>query len=964
MGGKSKSQTVGYHYYAGVMAVIGGVIERLVNIRPNDGAFLFSPETYDDPIEDILKTGNCTVQINAPEIFGGESKEGGWVGEIDVHTGKPYVAVQNEYLKSKIDENISAYPYMSYLVFRSGYEEVNRSTFDPVTNEFIKNKKGKIYHGGFRFVSMSNNMKEFLVCVKRTEIKPDGSLQWYNNDGYKIVSTIGDTTPPNTPPVTITPNIIGEFEAHSKRNPWCSLDVSQIVTETKTITKFTYVATTPTPFDEEFPYGCLWCATSPKSGLFELSFTIPIKGRAVVDMIFNTTNPNIVRDLEILPGTTSHVRLPYDGAYVVFRFELKSQSVANKTITMRLRAHSVFGDCFYNTAPPTPQHSYHFGYYGTTIVQSSYLDIGTTDGEMFDINPVHKIREILTDYAAMAKPESDINDSNFREAALRIYDEGLGISWALTEKSCLEAINELCYHIEAGLRVNRQTGLYEIILFRNDNITIAGNFNPSNINEFQADIVNGDDLINVANVEYYDRKRFKNSTFTLYDNGGVMTAGRENAQSVKFPYFMVRRNAEKVANWKLKNLATPRWQGSFKTSVYSARSINRYDVITITMPDMEMVNVSVRVTKISLGDGIDNSVTIDFIEVVELGQVYEIGEDEELEDDSSAKEILKYAIMEAPYYEVATTLGQNLVDSELTSDPDLGLVIAGAMKEQDNSLGARLYSNLGDSDEPQSPVAVFDYCPFSLVQPFSKTDTTLTVASSKDLDSTLYGAWGVIKETGEIVIFQYYDKTAGTLKVGRGALDTVPTESSNSASILFLGNDNGLDQTRYSATQTIGCSVRGVTPTGVSQFFTSVDVAMGSRAIRPYPPADVKYAGSNYPTTFSDDIVLTWGHRNRLQQTDGVPASWYDGNITPEGGLTYHLKVYDSSNPATIVKDLNIGLVNTYTVTAAELAGIFSVTVELYAVRDGYISWTKYVNTAENLTVVTAPYNLQGVYSA
>ena len=37
MGGKSKSQTVGYHYYAGVMAVIGGVIERLVNIRPNDG---------------------------------------------------------------------------------------------------------------------------------------------------------------------------------------------------------------------------------------------------------------------------------------------------------------------------------------------------------------------------------------------------------------------------------------------------------------------------------------------------------------------------------------------------------------------------------------------------------------------------------------------------------------------------------------------------------------------------------------------------------------------------------------------------------------------------------------------------------------------------------------------------------------------------------------------------------------
>ena len=51
MGGKSKSQTVGYHYYAGVMAVIGGVIERLVNIRPNDGVFLFNKSEFHDKIK-------------------------------------------------------------------------------------------------------------------------------------------------------------------------------------------------------------------------------------------------------------------------------------------------------------------------------------------------------------------------------------------------------------------------------------------------------------------------------------------------------------------------------------------------------------------------------------------------------------------------------------------------------------------------------------------------------------------------------------------------------------------------------------------------------------------------------------------------------------------------------------------------------------------------------------------------
>src|SRR5690606_25741360 len=96
------------------------------------------------------------------------------------------------------------------------------------------------------------------------------------------------------------------------------------------------------------------------------------------------------------------------------------------------------------------------------------LTSGSGLGNSGDINPIHKIREILTDDTAMNKPESDVNDVNFRKAADRIWDERLGISWAITEKSCLEAINELCGHIEAGVRVNRQTGLYEMVLFRDD----------------------------------------------------------------------------------------------------------------------------------------------------------------------------------------------------------------------------------------------------------------------------------------------------------------------------------------------------------------------------------------------------------------------------------------------------------------------------------------------------------------
>jgi hypothetical protein len=105
---------------------------------------------------------------------------------------------------------------------------------------------------------------------------------------------------------------------------------------------------------------------------------------------------------------------------------------------------------------------------GNIIGFSSYPLVTGGFATIFDINPIHKIREILTDDTAMNKPQSSVNDDNFTAAADRIFDEGLGISWAIQEKTCKEAIDELLYHIEAGIRVNRQTGKYEVVLFRDD----------------------------------------------------------------------------------------------------------------------------------------------------------------------------------------------------------------------------------------------------------------------------------------------------------------------------------------------------------------------------------------------------------------------------------------------------------------------------------------------------------------
>ncbi|CEI54461.1 Phage protein [Acinetobacter bereziniae] len=170
MGG-SKSQTVGYTYFKGLMAVIGNRIERLLDINPDKKGWILTPEQKQQ-----LKAGRASVSIDQPNLFGGDKKEGGWVGAIDVYVGEDGQP-QNTYLAKQIDEDVSAYPNLSYLVFHA-HDSLDK---------------------GFQLVSMSGMMKEFMLWVKRIHVKNDGSTQWYDpkaeigfyrNNGHSDVNEI------------------------------------------------------------------------------------------------------------------------------------------------------------------------------------------------------------------------------------------------------------------------------------------------------------------------------------------------------------------------------------------------------------------------------------------------------------------------------------------------------------------------------------------------------------------------------------------------------------------------------------------------------------------------------------------------------------------------------------------------------------------------------------------------------
>lgn len=91
MGSKNSKVTVGFHYYLDIHLVLGnGPIESIVAMKA-DGRYFYGPKyglkgTH-DATRDAPLDSNQTIFISDQNLFGGEEREGGFVGFMDVMLG-------------------------------------------------------------------------------------------------------------------------------------------------------------------------------------------------------------------------------------------------------------------------------------------------------------------------------------------------------------------------------------------------------------------------------------------------------------------------------------------------------------------------------------------------------------------------------------------------------------------------------------------------------------------------------------------------------------------------------------------------------------------------------------------------------------------------------------------------------------------------------------------------------------
>lgn len=130
MGGKG-GQTVGYRYYMGMHAgLCHGPVDALIEIRGGNIT-----------IWNGLQTSSGSIYINAPNVYGGDDREGGVQGTLSVMMGEATQGV-NAYLQRVIGGLQNAYRGLFTVVFQGGLVASNNPYPKPWSFRFRRTTAG------------------------------------------------------------------------------------------------------------------------------------------------------------------------------------------------------------------------------------------------------------------------------------------------------------------------------------------------------------------------------------------------------------------------------------------------------------------------------------------------------------------------------------------------------------------------------------------------------------------------------------------------------------------------------------------------------------------------------------------------------------------------------------------------------------------------------------------------------
>lgn len=909
MGGSSKV-TIGYQYYLGVHFVLGlGPIDRVNSIEVD------RRQAWVGPAEEEQ------ITINAPELFGGRKREGGISGLMDLAFGKA-AQVANDYLEAAIGVAQTAYRGATSAILRQGY--------------------------------IGNNpyLKPWAFRLQRIEAVDPGynsGAQWYLGKA-KIPQRYPSSAAPNVRvyiAVDVSDrmydiNELGDGKLmidHQYDVVVAYLERERSLRAASRSGSYLIIAPGTNLVNDWIQRDN--CADADYDALIAFMGNLvqgqdPIMQQTVTkvaDFFDNSADPLWGNLLFVQPNNVGEDRLAllltcindtYNEFYPTYKAVFDAVPGLKRYGFFFDNDASALGDAsYFDTIDNTPDDAEDPSYYqfppdaGVAIIYGNdptpLLAAGGAGFTEWDMNPAHIIREVLLSPDTGGSGNNADAGSTFTACADTLYAEGFGLSLTWSAPSRRSEFLELIeQHIDATVYVDRRTGLWEMKLIRDDYGTDLQVFDTSNViawDDFAWPETHS--LVNQVVVTWTDPEKDEPGSMTLTNPAMVLQAGRVIQEKRDYPGINRADLAARVARRDLLALSASLLRGSI-TATHVPLEINRGSVIVLNNPRLGIDNVICRVQEIDEGDGRDNSVTLKVVE--DRFTLEAAGLSDVPVITPPLPQILSPTprmVEEATYFDLVRELGAEAVDELLLSDPDLGFLHAAAGSPNAIALSANLYVDAGAGYAEEDTIS---FAPAtSLWSDLSRRADHVKVIAAYDpsLNSVeagtlalvngelmrvdtmaLGGTWAPgdywappVTPTGDLV----------TITFGRGCLDTPPEEHFAGDAILFFYDISTLAETRYQAAETINAKMRTVTTRGEQTLSAAIadPLTFAARAYRPFPPGQVQVDGAygGVGAWESGSRTFTWAHRDRLTQTTTTFDDHTAGNIGPEPGVTYSVRV-------------------------------------------------------------------------
>lgn len=561
-----------------------------------------------------------------------------------------------------------------------------------------------------------------------------------------------------------------------------------------------------------------------------------------------------------------------------------------------------------------------------------------------DMNPAHIVREVLTDPDwGMGYAESDIDDTSFAAAADTLFSEGMGISILWDKSMQLQDFMALILqHIDAALYLDRSTGKFCLNLARGgytvSSLPLLNEDNIKSVADFKRKSVG--ELVNQVTVTYWDKSTGQEGSVTVQDIALVAQQRATVSHTIKYPGFTNGTIATRVASRDLSALSTP----FASATIYADRSaalFNIGNVFRFSWADYGISQLVFRVTNVELGNLADNLVKLTVVE-----DVFSLGSAIYAPPPGSAwanpvgnpLPAVHQKVYEIPYYLIARYLGDA---SAQALSPTASYLMSVAANPGNGSINAQVWVDDGAGYEQKAILHFSSYATTNLAYP-REVLSTMDVGSQIDADLVSAGDLCIFDtgssygEVCEVVSF-----SNNTLVVNRGVLDTIPANIPAGASIYFIerGELTGYDTTEYISGELLKAKILPSTGYGTLAIASAAQLSltMGQRQFLPLPPGNFKISGVRYPTVISDtgDMSVSWSHRDRLQQTAKTITLQTDGNIGPEAGVSYRLKIYDETGTLKLDTSSLAGTSFTYTNELSDLNHPVSAPSGIYSIIGG-----------------------------